>query len=400
MIDLAIESSLNETPGYDPELAMENDLAYVNQEELDRLLTHVSRIKASDITIQTDEPLIVEIGGRNVRITKRSLSASEVDEITNIIYGTNGVSRIRSGEDIDVSYSVVIGRGEKYRFRVNITGCEAYGSTDAAQITIRVINGKPPRLADLSVEELILRNYRPHDGLVLVCGATGNGKSTLLAGMMSEVILDPNAHRKILEFSSPIEFVYDDLLRSSVLIAQSEIPRHLPSFERAIRGALRRAPKIILVSESRDYLTIAATLEASETGHAVYSTVHADSVHGALYRMVNMFPGSERSTRMFEIIEALRMIVVQRLVRRADGSGRVALREILVFDDRIREALRNTQSLKEAVGLVQTLVERHGQSMLASAYEKFNNGIIDRNEVSKLETKGKASLLDDLQPSF
>ena len=103
---------------------------------------------------------------------------------------------------------------------------------------------------------------------------------------------------------------------------------------------------------------------------------------------------------MYEIVEALRMIVVQRLVRRADGSGRLALREFLVFDDSVREALRNTQSLKEAVGLVATLVEKQGQTMLASAYEKFHQGLINRSVVASLEAKSKASLMDELLPSF
>lgn len=368
--------------------------------KLDAVLIHASRLRASDLTIQTEEPIIADVSGKNVPLTRRALAASEVDEIINLLYGSNGVGRIRSGDDIDISYSAIASRSEKYRYRVNVTGCEHYGNADSSQITMRTINGKPPLLADLAVEPMILENYRHDDGLVIVCGATGNGKSTLLAGMMREIIEDPKAHKKIIEFSAPIEFVYDELERASVVLSQHEIPRHLPSFERAVRNALRRAPKIILVGESRDYHTIAATLEASETGHAVYTTVHSESVHGCLYRMVNMFPSGERATRMFEIIEALRMVVVQKLVPKADGSGRTALREVLVFDERVRESLRNTQSLKEAVGLVASLVEKQGQSMLASAYEKFHQGIVNRSVVAKLEAKSKATLLDDLAPTF
>lgn len=392
------------TVGFNSEIdayLMAEDPAYVDSDErLDSILLHASRMKASDINFQTEEPVIAEVSGLNVPLTRRVLSAGEVDEIINLIYGANGVGQIRGGNDIDVSYSVIASREEKYRYRVNVTGCESYGSSDGAQVTLRTINGNPPRLADLAVEEAITRSYRHEDGLVIVCGGTGNGKSTLLAGMMSEIIMDPKSHKKIIEFSAPIEFVYDALPRSSVVISQHEIPRHLPSFERAVRNALRRAPKIIYISESRDHQTIAATLEASETGHAVYTTVHSESVHGALYRMVNMFPSSERSTRMYEIIEAMRMIVVQKLVRRADGSGRLALREFLVFDDGIREALHNTQSLKEAVGLVATLVEKQGQTMLASAYDKFHQGLINRSVVATLEAKSKASLMDELIPSF
>lgn len=372
-----------------------------NPGALDSILLHAVELKCSDLNLQTEEPVLAHRDGKIVPLTARPLSSHEVEEALSIFYGgQSGVGRIRGGEDVDPSYGVRSASGERLRFRVNATGCDSYGNPDGIQITIRTINSRPPRMSDLGIEKDIVDNYRVHDGLVLVCGGTGHGKSTTLAAMMGAIIEDPGAHRKIIEYAAPIEYIYDSLPRHSVVLSQHEIGRHLPSFERAVRNSLRRAPHIIVVGECRDHLTMAATLEASETGHAVYTTLHSDSVAGTFYRAVNMFPSAERSQRMYEISEALRMIVVQRLVRRAGGAGRVALREYLVFDDRIREAIRNTSSLKDAVSTVSSFVEKRGQTMLADAYQKFNSGLISPDVVASLEARNRAGLLDSLNVEF
>lgn len=369
-------------------------------EALDQILVHCSINGFSDINLQTEEPIIGHKDSKLIPISRRSLSSRELEEAVSILYGgQSGLGRIRGGDDVDPSYSVRHG-GERLRYRVNATGCDSYGNPDGIQITIRTINSKPPRISDLGIEQEIVDNYRVDDGLVLVCGGTGNGKSTTLAALITEIIADEDANRKIIEYASPIEYVYDSIARHSVVITQHEIGRHLPSWERAVRNSLRRAPHIIVVGECRDHKTMAAALEASETGHTVYTTLHADSVPGTFYRAVNMFPSEERSTRMYEIAEAMRMIVVQKLVRRIDKPGRVALREFLVFDENIRAAIRNTTSLKDAVSTVASFLDRRGQTMLADATAKAQAGLISPSVVSALQAKGRAELLDSLGTAF
>ncbi len=384
-------------PGYDPEVAFPGEPARFAQTDLDRLLIHVSQIRASDITIQTEEPVYAELAGRFVRLTKRPLTNSEVDAIVNLLYGTNGSSRISQGMDIDQSYTVQARGGPRYRFRVNITGCHSYG-THGTQITIRMISGIPPLLKELRVEPGILSAYRAPEGLVLICGPTGSGKSTLLSAMMREIAADPEAHKKIITYEAPIEYVYDEVPRATTVISQHEIPRHLPSFAAAVRNSLRRAPKIILVGETRDAETVQAALEAAETGHTVYSTAHVESVPGLLYRLTNLFPPAERGSKMFEIIEALRLVVVQRLVRTRDGRGRVALREFLYFDQAIRDELRHAQTLREAVAKVAQFVDERGQPMIVAARHMYQQGVIGERELEKFELNARPIIEDESQP--
>jgi len=397
-------------PGYRPELGFPNEPRFFNKEEFDRLLVHVADNDGADLTLQTEEPAYAYIRGENIRLTTRPLTNSEIEIICNHIYGQqNGVAVIRAGGEIDVRHPVILketnGQGStitkaKYGFRVNITGCWARGDDSGMQITARTIKSSPPRLEEMGIEQELVDNFYPHDGLVLVCGPTGSGKSTLLAGAMRKIIEDPNSHRKIITGEAPIEYTYDDIPRSSAIISQHEIPRHLPSFRAFVRNTLRRAPKIILVGESRDAETVEASLTATETGHAVYSTVHSRSVSHTMARLANLFPPHERMTKVFELIESFRVIIVQKLVRRADGTGRVALREFLVFDQVIRDHLRQATSLREAEHIMSKMVEKYGQTMLSAAQRAYEAGLIPAHEVSVLERESSSSLIESLSTEF
>lgn len=396
-------------PGYEEKYGFPNEPRAFTKESFDALLVHATRVGASDITLQTEEAAYAYIEGRNLRLTKRTLTSNEIETITNYIYGQNGVSRIRSGEDIDTRHPVVRrelnGQGanvvvEKLGFRVNITGCWARGDENGMQITCRTIKASPPRLAEMGVEEGIVEAFYPEQGLVCVCGPTGSGKSTLLGGGMRAVIEDANSHKKIITLEAPIEYTYDDIERASALVSQHEIPRHLKSFARGVRNTLRRAPKIILVGETRDGETVEASLEASQTGHTVYTTVHSNSVANTLSRMANMFPPAERMTKVFELVESLRLVVVQRLVRRTDGRGRVALREFLAFDQAVRDHLRVVTSLREAEHTLAKLVEKRGQTMLSAAQRQFDTGLISADAMTIFERESQSSLIEDLGTSF
>lgn len=397
-------------PGYRPELGFPNEPRFFSKEEFDRLLVHVADNDGADLTIQTEEPAYAYIRGENIRVTTRSMTSSELEIICNHIYGQqNGVANIRAGGEIDVRHPVIIKAANeqgstitkaKYGFRVNITGCWARGDENGMQITARTIKSSPPRLEEMGIEEDLIENLYPSDGLVLVCGPTGSGKSTLLAGAMRKIIEDPNSHRKIITGEAPIEYTYDDIPRSSAIISQHEIPRHLPSFKAFVRNTLRRAPKIILVGETRDSETVEASLAASETGHTVYSTVHSRSVAHTMARLANLFPPHERMTKVFELIESFRVVIVQKLVRRADGTGRVALREYLVFDQVIRDQLRQATSLRETEHILGKMVEKHGQTMLSAAQRAYDAGLIPAHEVALLERQSSSSLIESMNSEF
>jgi defect-in-organelle-trafficking protein DotB len=399
----------DEFPGFEAKYGLPAEPRQMTGAEFDNLLEHCAALNASDVTVQTDQPVYAYIEGRNLRITKRTLSANEVDGITNHIYGSNGTSQIRKGDEIDTRHMVVRRAPNamgsmvvvsKFGFRVNITGCWSNGDENGVQITARAIKPLPPSLSELGIEEALLAGMKPEQGLVTICGPTGSGKSTLLAALMRLLIEEPDSHKKIITYESPIEYVYDDLPRASAIVSQHEIPRHLPSFARGVRNSLRRAPKVILVGETRDMETAQAAVEASQTGHVVYTTVHSNSVANTLSRIANLFLPSERMTKVFELAESFRLVVVQRLVRRADGQGRIALREFLVFDQAVRDQLRVATSLREAEHILTKLVERKGQTMLSAAQKAFDAGLISADAMAVVEHESKSSLIEDLGLDF
>jgi defect-in-organelle-trafficking protein DotB len=170
--------------------------------------------------------------------------------------------------------------------------------------------------------------------------------------------------------------VYDTIRSPRSLVAQTEIPRHLPDFARGVRNALRRKPEIILVGEARDRETISASIEAAQTGHTVYTTTHTIGVAATVQRMVSTFEPNERSERAYALMETLRLIVTQSLVPKATG-GRMGVREWMTFPNEVREKLLD-MDFKEWGVNIQRMVPLYGQTMSASARIAFEAGLIER----------------------
>ena len=340
---------------------------------MDRMLEHAERLGASDITIQTNEPIYTEVYGVLIKITNRRLSNTELGDLINSIYGPNATTQLLSGKDIDTHYEFRPNRALRYRYRVNATACLVEGH-DAIQITLRTIPTTPPKLETMHLPQNILDAIAPQEGIVFITGATGSGKSTLLASVIRDLIEKENSNRKVLTYEAPIEFVYDEIETISSIVSQSEIPRHLPSFAEGVRNALRRKPRLIMVGECRDAATISAALEAALTGHPVYTTLHTSGVAETMRRLVTSFSGEERIGRTIDILETIRLCIWQKLVPSVDGK-RVALREYLVFDEEARDILLESDP-NEITTTTRKLVRKRGQLMTIDAKEKFEQGII------------------------
>lgn len=340
---------------------------------MDRMLEHTERLNASDITIQTGEPIYAEVYGKLLRITNRRLSNTELGDLINSIYGPNATTQLLSGKDIDTHYEFRPNRGVRYRYRVNATACLVEGH-DAVQITLRTIPTTPPKLETMHLPDNILSAIAPQEGIVFITGSTGSGKSTLLASIIRELIEMEDSHRKVLTYESPIEFVYDEIEATSSVVSQSEIPRHLPSFADGVRNALRRKPRLIMVGECRDAETISAALEAALTGHPVYTTLHTSGVAETMRRLVTSFSGEERLGRTIDILETIRLCIWQKLVPTVDDK-RVALREYLVFDEEVRDILLESDP-NDVTSATRKLVRQKGQLMTWDAKAKFEQGII------------------------
>lgn len=342
---------------------------------LDPLLASCVGNSASDITIQTNEKVTAEIFGCLYPITKRKLSKAEVGNLLNHIYGPNGTTQLSSGVDLDTYYEFRPSRIDRHRFRVNATACLVDGY-EGIQITLRSIPSSPPSLNFMDLPKEILANVAPDDGAVYVTGSTGSGKSTLLAAIIRDIAEKVDSHRKILTYEAPIEFVYDDVKKHSCIISQSEIPRHIPTFADGVRNALRRKPRLILVGEARDQETINALLEASLTGHPVYTTVHSNGVAETVRRLVNTFPQEERNSKGIDIIETMRLVIWQRLVPTVDGK-RIPLREYLVFDEKVRNELLKVD-INKVSAATRMIVKRNKHTMLDDAKDKFKQGILSQ----------------------
>ena len=355
--------------------------------DVKELLLHCVKANASDITIQTDEQILIEVYGRLHRITKRRLTASELNEIVSELYASeSGLAKLNGGYDLDYAYEIRPERNVRLRFRVNATAISVQGHT-GIQITIRTIPGVPPDIRNMNVQPEILANFAPKQGLVLITGATGSGKSTLLAGGLRMLCEDPNSNRKILTYEAPIEFVYDEVDKPSTVICQSEIGRHLKTFADGVRNALRRKPMVILVGEARDAETIGECVTASMTGHLTYSTVHSNGVADTVRRMVNVFPEGEKHARAIDIVTALKMIVSQMLIPSTDGK-RVALREYLVFNEDIVDKMLSA-GVEQMTLVARQLVKTHGQTFLMDATDKYKQGMIDKEQYNKIAALSK-----------
>lgn len=360
-------------------------------EEVDRLLEWCAARKASEVTIQSDQPVIVDVGGALVRITKRPLAHPEVQELAVYLYGGgNASAELASGKDLDFAHEFRGRDGRGKRFRVNCTSIRLPQGS-GIEISIRTLADVPPTLDALDVEPEIVANVRPKDGLVLATGPTGSGKSTLLAAVVRHLLERPDGNEKILEYSSPIEYVYDGIARPSSIIAQSEIPKHIKpgvaadgrsldnAFALAVRNALRRKPSVIVIGEARDSETIKAVITAALTGHAVFSTMHTIGVAETIRRTMVAFPAAERHGVAVDMMEALRLAVTQVLLPRS-GGGKVACREFMVFTPEVRARFLKAEidawpSLARAL-----LADRAapGRSMTESADALLGRGLISQ----------------------
>lgn len=356
--------------------------------DLDLMLNFICQRNVSDITIQTGHVVIAESYGLLKHVTKRELSNAEVSDIINSIYGPNATAVLLSGRDIDTNYEFRPNRNQRLRYRVNATSCCVDGH-DGIQITLRSIPTNPPLLSSLNLSEDLINAISPSDGCVYVTGVTGSGKSTLLAAIVRYIAEQEDANRKILTYESPIEFVYDEIASPSSVVSQSEIPRHLPSFADGVRNALRRKPRLILVGEARDNVTINAVLEAALTGHPVYTTVHSSGVAETVRRLVGAFSSEDLVGKTIDIVETMRLIVWQQLAPTVDGK-QVALREYLIFDENVRDHLLSVPA-ERVTEEVRAILMQTKNSMYDDILEKYNSGIISQKVFERLTRRHKST---------
>ena len=361
------------------------------------------RRQMSDMHVQTYAPVKIVVHGRFYDVTPRPVAPEEVRSALMLLYGPTAEALLKKGEAFNKAHTVADRTGtrfligaedrsaldepqESYRFRVNGVSVLTNG-IDGAQVTLRRIEDVPPTLESLRLEPGILAHYRPQNGIVLVCGATGTGKTRTLAGMTRAMIEDPEFHGKVIEIAFPIEYLFDRVKGTSALYSVSEIPGNVKTALDGMIEALRRAPRAILSPECRSAEDMAVALMASQTGHAVLSTVHTSKLVETVQRVLFMFHESEREDRAIALMHALRLIVNCTLVpSTAEGGGRGQLREFLPFDPEGRERMLDAP-ISSWPRLTRDMLRERGQTFAQAAQAALERGEITGETARRVREK-------------
>jgi twitching motility protein PilT len=296
----------------------------------------------SDLIFSPGRAPQIEVSGQLVELKYKGLECLSPGDTKSIAYDIMGenehpLRKLDQDGSADLSYGLP-GVG---RFRVNI-----FRQRGSCAIVMRVIPDKIPGFDDLKLPKTLEEIVHLKNGIVLVTGPTGSGKSSTLAAIIDKMNMEKAFH--ILTIEDPIEFLHR---HKKATIHQRELHSDTPTFALALRGALRQAPKVILVGEMRDKETIEIALEAAETGHLVMSTLHTIDASKTVERIIGVFPVADQHSVRTRFAKAFRFIVSQRLLPKKDGKGRIAAMEIL------KSTLRTRDYVEKGEGEGKTLLD-------------------------------------------
>jgi len=291
--------------------------------------------KVSDLIFSPGRPPQIELVGKLQPVAIagiEKLTPAHTFGIAKIMIGDNAsaTESLDKFGSADISFSVP----GLCRFRVNI-----FKQRGTHAIVMRVIPQRPPRFEEFNLPEQLREIIDIKNGIVLVTGPTGSGKSSTLAAMID--LINESKFYHIVTIEDPIEFLHN---HKNSTIHQRELHSDTPNFAIALRAALRQAPKVILVGEMRDRETMEVAMEAAETGHLVLSTLHTIDAPKTVERIIGVFPKNEEQIIRTRLAASFRYIISQRLLPRADGSGRVAAIEILKATSRTREYIERGET--------------------------------------------------------
>ncbi|MEM7673855.1 MAG: PilT/PilU family type 4a pilus ATPase [Verrucomicrobiota bacterium] len=332
-------------------------------ELFNQILTLAVENHASDIHVKTGKPAFFRLHGRLEPVEMDTLTADSIREFVDNTVPYQFAEGWKINSQVDYSYKVD-GCGS---FRVN-----AFHQRSTPSIVFRHVNDHPPTFEDL--------NHRPEvfealchekNGIVLVCGATGSGKSSTLAAMLN--FINKTYDKHIVTLEDPIEFTYTD---DKSVFNQREIGIDTPSFELGMRAVLRQDPDIILVGEMRDRTTFETAIKAAETGHLVLGTLHSSNSQQAVQRLFEFFTPEQVSTMRRQIAGALKATVCQRLVPAIEG-GRVPATEFLVVDSLARQTIEDGEFQK--LGAVIDAGEDNGSKTFnKDLYRLIKEGLVSK----------------------
>ncbi|HEV8589926.1 MAG TPA: PilT/PilU family type 4a pilus ATPase [Pyrinomonadaceae bacterium] len=327
--------------------------------------------KVSDLIFSPGRPPQIELVGKLQPVEipgLEKLTPAQTAGIAKIIIGTHEepAQSLEKFGSADLSFSVP----SLCRFRVNI-----FKQRGTHAIVMRVIPSRPPRFEDFDLPPQLREIVELKNGVVLVTGPTGSGKSSTLAAIID--LINETKYYHIVTIEDPIEFLHN---HKNSTIHQRELHSDTPNFALALRAALRQAPKVILVGEMRDRETMEVAMEAAETGHLVLSTLHTIDASKTVERIIGVFPKNEEQIIRTRLAQSFRFIVSQRLLPRADGSGRVAAIEVLKATSRTREYIERGESEGKSLMDAMEQGELEGMQTFDGEIEKMIRGGIVKKE--------------------
>ena len=340
--------------------------------DIAELLAFSVKNKASDLHLSAGLPPMIRVDGDVRRI---NIPALDHKQVHSLVYDIMSDKQRRDFEEfLEVDFSFEI--PGLARFRVN-----AFNQNRGAGAVFRTIPSQILSLEELACPRVFTELIAQPQGLILVTGPTGSGKSTTLAAMVDHVNKNEFAH--ILSVEDPIEFVHTS---QKCLINQREVHRDTHGFNEALRSALREDPDYILVGELRDLETIRLAMTAAETGHLMFNTLHTSSAAKTIDRIIDVFPGDEKEMIRAMLSESLQAVIAQTLCKTKDGGGRVAAHEIMIGTSAIRNLIRENK-VAQMYSSIQT-----GQSLGMQTLDQNLADLVRRNVISAAEARAKAKI--------
>lgn len=333
---------------------------------LDEALVSLVKIGGSDLHLKANRPLLIRHDGDILPVKMPALSSEEVGAMVASLLSHSQQERLERERELDFSYQL---EGVA-RFRGN-----AFFQKGVLGATFKFIPQVIPTLDSLSMPPVLKELIRSTQGIILVTGPTGCGKTTTLTAMINEI--NQHEFKHVLTIEDPIEFVHQDL---NCVINQREIGSDTLTFASALRRALRQDPDVILVGEMRDPETIEIAMTAAETGHLVLSTLHTIDAKQSVERIINSFAPEEQHQVRMKLAYCLVAVISQRLVKKSDGSGRMAAQEIMVNSPSVRKLIESGK-----IGNIDKTIEDstsyyHMQSLNQRLFELWKSKLLSEED--------------------
>ena len=304
-----------------------------------QLLQLMVQSDGSDLHLAVKSVPMIRVRGEMQHVKVAPLSQQDMEALYGQIMTAKDKEEFLKDQSLDFAFSAQ-GVGV---FRVN-----AFQQRHGWSLVFRVLPENPPTIEQLNLEPIFKKAASYPNGLILITGPTGSGKSTTMAAMLNDINMNRKGH--ILTLEDPVEFRHESKM---CMVNQRSLGAHFPTFSSALKAALREDPDVILVGEMRDPETIGLALKAAETGHLVFSTLHTNSAAKTIDRIINVFPAEEQPAIRTSLSETLRMVASQKLVPTMDGKKRICFKDVLIVNPAVSNLIRE-QKTHQLITVMQT----------------------------------------------